>query len=551
MLARPRPEVEHVRPDARRARLARRAHDLRQLLRAGRRCPGRIGAIPTPALIPRVDELLHARAGAAAAARSPARSSARRPRRASGSRSDGDVGAPCGLCSTSRSRTIIGPRVMIAERVRRRAERFEAARASAGSGPRRAGTGRSPRRSRRSRAATTRRASSRASTSATLTLTRIDAPVAVVGGPVGAPLERADVAERAPVHAAHVRVQRPLERHALDAVERGPAGLLAILDPHHMRSIEHMFAWGRRPRSRCRCRCGPATCTAYLLRGDDGWTLVDTGARAARVSRSVWREPRAGRAVARIVVTHMHPDHVGGARSARPGTGAPVSRASWTTRSASTCGETTEWPTRIAEWFRRTASRRRSANELIEAGLGLRAVHPLRARPGAARARATSVDGWEVSRLPGHADGHLCLVRDGVLVAGDHLLAAITPAVGLYPDSRPDPLGDYLDSLERTIELGPRARATRPRRADRRPGARARAQLIEHHRERLDATAAALGARAAHGLRGLVSRSSARTSLRRAPLRGRGDALAPGAARAPRAAPRAARADGAVYLYSA
>ena len=33
--------------------------------------------------------------------------------------------------------------------------------------------------------------------------------------------------------------------------------------------------------------------------------------------------------------------------------------------------------------------------------------------------------------MPGHADGHLCLVRDGVLVAGDHLLDRITPAVGL------------------------------------------------------------------------------------------------------------------------
>ena len=53
------------------------------------------------------------------------------------------------------------------------------------------------------------------------------------------------------------------------------------------------------------------------------------------------------------------------------------------------------------------------------------------------------VDGWRVLELPGHADGHICLERDGVLVAGDHLLGVITPTVGLYPESRPDPLGDY------------------------------------------------------------------------------------------------------------
>ena len=58
------------------------------------------------------------------------------------------------------------------------------------------------------------------------------AAVAVVGGPVGAPLERADVTERAAVHAARVGVQRPGERHPLDPVERAPALLLAVFDPH-------------------------------------------------------------------------------------------------------------------------------------------------------------------------------------------------------------------------------------------------------------------------------------------------------------------------------
>ena len=58
--------------------------------------------------------------------------------------------------------------------------------------------------------------------------------VAVVGGAVGTLLEPAHVAERAPVHAAHVGVERPLEGHALDAVERHLAGLLAVRDAHPM-----------------------------------------------------------------------------------------------------------------------------------------------------------------------------------------------------------------------------------------------------------------------------------------------------------------------------
>ena len=30
--------------------------------------------------------------------------------------------------------------------------------------------------------------------------------------------------------------------------------------------------------------------------------------------------------------------------------------------------------------------------------------------------------GWSVLELPGHADGHLGFLRDGVLIGGDHLL---------------------------------------------------------------------------------------------------------------------------------
>jgi len=106
----------------------------------------------------------------------------------------------------------------------------------------------------------------------------------------------------------------------------------------------------------------------------------------------------------------------------------------------------------------------------------------------------SEVDGWSVLELPGHADGHVGFLRDGVLIGGDHLLRAISPAVGLYPDSRPDPLGDYLASLERTIELAPRI--VYPGHGEPLGDAASRArELIEHHRVRLDDTAAALARR--------------------------------------------------------
>src|SRR5436190_16134214 len=90
--------------------------------------------------------------------------------------------------------------------------------------------------------------------------------------------------------------------------------------------------------------------------------------------------------------------------------------------------------------------------------------------------------------------GHLGFLRDGVLIAGDHLLQRISPAIGLYPESRPDPLGDYLASLERTIELAPRI--VYPGHGEPIGNAAERArELIDHHRRRLDQTQRALRGR--------------------------------------------------------
>jgi glyoxylase-like metal-dependent hydrolase (beta-lactamase superfamily II) len=97
-----------------------------------------------------------------------------------------------------------------------------------------------------------------------------------------------------------------------------------------------------------------------------------------------------------------------------------------------------------------------------------------------------------VLHLPGHADGHLALLRDGVLIAGDALLGGITPNVGLWPASAPDPLSDYLGSLGRIAELDPDLAL--PGHGERilDPGGRAR-EIAEHHDHRLTRTLGELG----------------------------------------------------------
>jgi glyoxylase-like metal-dependent hydrolase (beta-lactamase superfamily II) len=178
----------------------------------------------------------------------------------------------------------------------------------------------------------------------------------------------------------------------------------------------------------------------YLLGGADGWTVVDTGLGVPD-ARERWARllEELDGPVARVVITHFHPDHVGAAADVAELTGAPVHQGR------------EDYGQCVRVW----------------------------GEPG------QRVDDWEVLSLRGHADGHLGLLRDGVLVAGDALLAGISPNVGLYPESRPDPLGDYLESLRRVIELAPRVAYAGHRESIEDPAARAQA-LIAHHGERLD-----------------------------------------------------------------
>ena len=234
---------------------------------------------------------------------------------------------------------------------------------------------------------------------------------------------------------------------------------------------------------------GPKHVHCYLLRGGDGWTLVDTG---LGLMETPWPTILDGldAPVVRIFITHMHPDHVGGAEAAAAATGAPVIQGRLDYAQCEQVWGTKEWPERIAAWFRLHGATPAIADELIESGHVFAdfvrfAWNPTLVEPG------DEIAGWQTLWVPGHADGHLALERDGVLIAGDSLLAPITPAIGLYPESRPDPLGDYFETLQALADLAPRVSYGGHGTAIEDPADRARA-IRKHHDERLDRTAAFL-----------------------------------------------------------
>jgi glyoxylase-like metal-dependent hydrolase (beta-lactamase superfamily II) len=228
----------------------------------------------------------------------------------------------------------------------------------------------------------------------------------------------------------------------------------------------------------------------YLVPGDDGWTVVDTGLGLPD-ARERWAQELEGLGpVARIFVTHYHPDHVGAAADLRALTGAPVLEGALD-REQCVRVWGPEWrPAALVAWFARAGVPTDVTRELVEQGSWWRpfiryAEDALPVEPG------EDVAGWTALPAAGHADGQIILHRDGIVLGGDHLLDPITPAIGLWPESRPDPLADYLAALDDLAALAPEVVLPGHGEPILRPAERARAIAL-HHEERLDETAAAL-----------------------------------------------------------
>jgi glyoxylase-like metal-dependent hydrolase (beta-lactamase superfamily II) len=238
----------------------------------------------------------------------------------------------------------------------------------------------------------------------------------------------------------------------------------------------------------------PGHVHAYLLPGADGWTVVDTGVGLPE-AKELWSKEleKAGGRVARVFVTHFHPDHVGAAADLHELTGAPVYQGALDYAQCELVWGNPAWPARLVDWFRLHGTPDDVTEELVGQGSVYRQF--IRYQPDPILVAAGELlDGWELVAASGHADGQLCLLKDGILVAADHILSRITPTVGLWPASRPDPLGDYLGALARTVELGPRLALPGHGDVVEYPATRAR-ELQEHHRLRLDETSKGLGAK--------------------------------------------------------
>ncbi|BDP42077.1 MBL fold hydrolase [Deinococcus aetherius] len=196
--------------------------------------------------------------------------------------------------------------------------------------------------------------------------------------------------------------------------------------------------------------------------------------------------------VERVIVTHHHPDHYGLAGVVEERSGAAVQMLDVEIgRGERYWHLWEEWlPGHIKHMADHGLPPELLATLELDSRRGKARVHPASRVQPLREGQHISLAGqeWEVLWLPGHADGHLGLwnEQESVLIAGDAILPRISPNVGLYAYTRPDPLGDYLQTLGKLEALNP-ARAVVGHHGPVMEGVQARArQLRGHHHERLD-----------------------------------------------------------------
>jgi glyoxylase-like metal-dependent hydrolase (beta-lactamase superfamily II) len=185
---------------------------------------------------------------------------------------------------------------------------------------------------------------------------------------------------------------------------------------------------------------------------DDAWQALNDGLAQAGGSMTD---------VEAVVVTHIHPDHYGLAGRVREASGAwvglhPLDASLLQSRYVDT-GPLVE---RMRTLLAMSGVPEDKQPDLALASMEMRSLVSM-AQPDVLLEDGEHVTfaGWDLRAIwtPGHSPGHICLFSDRhrLLLSGDHVLPRITPNISFHSQQFANPLGDFLDALEKVRALHP------------------------------------------------------------------------------------------------
>jgi glyoxylase-like metal-dependent hydrolase (beta-lactamase superfamily II) len=197
----------------------------------------------------------------------------------------------------------------------------------------------------------------------------------------------------------------------------------------------------------------------WAIAGEGGWTIVDTGLRSPK-TLDAWQVAFAGAMggapIARVVVTHMHPDHCGmaGWIAERFAVRLWMSRLEYLTCRLMAADTGHQAPTAGIEFYR-AAGWDFEAIERYKAKFGSfgEMIYPL---PSSYRritdGERLDIGGheWVIVVGNGHSPEHACLYcpEMKLFISGDQVLPRISSNVSVHPtEPDADPLHDWLTSL--------------------------------------------------------------------------------------------------------
>lgn len=225
-------------------------------------------------------------------------------------------------------------------------------------------------------------------------------------------------------------------------------------EPGVLQTVMPGVSWARMP-----LPVALGAINVWLLVDDDGQALVDTGIYS-NDSVTIWERlldgPLSGENLTRVLVTHLHPDHIGMAGWLGRRTGCRL----WMTRTEylqcrTLAGDTGRSPPDVATSFYLRAGWDQPALQHYHQRFGNfgRMLSQLpdsyrRIRDGELL-RIGEYD-WEVVVGTGHSPEHACLydAKRKLLISGDQVLPRISSNVSVYPgEPDADPMADWLESL--------------------------------------------------------------------------------------------------------